>query len=60
MRAAYGITILAGAAPLFVVQPMVGRMVLPILGGSPAVWNTAMMFYQAVLRPGLYRVVVFP
>ena len=43
----YGITIFTGAALLFVVQPMVGRMVLPLLGGSPAVWNTAMVFYQA-------------
>jgi hypothetical protein len=48
----YGITIFTGAALLFVVQPMVGRMVLPLLGGSPAVWNTAMVFYQAVLLAG--------
>ena len=48
----YGLTIFVGAALLFVVQPMVGRMVLPLLGGSPAVWNTAMVFYQAVLLAG--------
>src|SRR5512144_3088075 len=48
----YGLTIFVGAALLFVVQPMVGRMVLPLLGGSPAVWNTTMVFYQAVLLAG--------
>jgi len=52
MLIVYGITIFTGAALLFVVQPMVGRMVLPMLGGSPAVWNTAMVFYQAVLLAG--------
>ena len=52
MLVIYGITIFIGAALLFIVQPMVGRMVLPLLGGSPAVWNTAMAFYQAVLLAG--------
>jgi len=52
MLIVYGLTIFTGAALLFVVQPMVGRMVLPLLGGSPAVWNTAMVFYQAVLLAG--------
>jgi SAM-dependent methyltransferase len=52
MLIVYSITIFTSAALLFVVQPMVGRMVLPLLGGSPAVWNTAMMFYQAVLLAG--------
>ncbi|HVM62756.1 MAG TPA: fused MFS/spermidine synthase [Verrucomicrobiae bacterium] len=52
MLIVYGITIFTGAALLFIVQPMVGRMVLPLLGGSPAVWNTTMVFYQAVLLAG--------
>lgn len=45
-------TIFLGALLLFLVQPMVGRMLLPLLGGAPAVWNTAMVFYQAVLLAG--------
>ncbi len=45
----YSATIFAGAALLFLVEPMFARMVLPLLGGSPAVWNTAMLFYQSVL-----------
>jgi hypothetical protein len=48
----YGITIFVGAALLFAVQPMVGRMVLPLLGGSPAVWNTTLVFYQTALLAG--------
>jgi hypothetical protein len=45
-------TIFLGALLLFFVQPMMGRMLLPLLGGAPAVWNTAMVFYQAALLAG--------
>jgi len=31
---------------------MVGKMVLPSLGGTPAVWNTCMVFFQGVLLVG--------
>ncbi|MGD0058959.1 MAG: fused MFS/spermidine synthase [Verrucomicrobiia bacterium] len=48
----YTITIFLGALLLFWVQPMAGRMLLPLLGGVPAVWNTAMVFYQATLLAG--------
>src|SRR5438552_14137296 len=41
-----------GATLLFVVQPMVGKMILPLLGGTPAVWNTCMVFFQAALLAG--------
>ncbi len=40
------------ATLLFWLQPMFARMALPLLGGSPAVWNTAMVFYQAALLAG--------
>lgn len=40
------------AALLFAIQPMFSKMVLPLLGGTPAVWNTAMMFFQAMLLLG--------
>jgi spermidine synthase len=52
MLVLYTATIFLSAALLFVVQPMFARMVLPLLGGSPAVWNTAMVFYQAALLGG--------
>src|SRR5712671_4663533 len=37
---------------LFLVEPMVAKMVLPSLGGTPAVWNTCMVFFQAALLAG--------
>ena len=37
---------------LFSVQPLVGRLVLPIFGGTPAVWATTLFFFQAVLLAG--------
>ena len=43
---------LLSATLLFAVQPMFTKMVLPMLGGSPAVWNTAMLFFQAILLAG--------
>src|SRR5262245_42748335 len=33
---------------------MVGKMILPLLGGTPAVWNTCMVFFQALLLLGYY------
>jgi protein-L-isoaspartate O-methyltransferase len=40
------------AALLFLVQPMVGKMVLPRAGGSPQVWNTSLVFFQTALLVG--------
>lgn len=37
---------------LFWVQPLAGKMLLPLLGGTPAVWNTCMLFFQAMLLAG--------
>ena len=37
---------------LFAVQPMFTKMVLPVLGGSPAVWSIALVFFQALLLAG--------
>lgn len=45
-------TIFLGSFLLFFIQPMLGRMALPTLGGAPAVWNVAMLFYQAMLLAG--------
>jgi hypothetical protein len=48
----FSLTLFVSALLLFLVQPMFGKMVLPLLGGSPAVWNTCMVFYQAALLGG--------
>ncbi|HEX8667836.1 MAG TPA: fused MFS/spermidine synthase [Allosphingosinicella sp.] len=45
-------TVLAGSFLLFLMQPMIARMALPRLGGAPAVWNSAMVVYQALLLAG--------
>ena len=37
---------------LFMIQPVFAKMALPRLGGSPSVWNTAVVFYQTVLLGG--------
>lgn len=44
--------IFVSAALLFFVQPMFAKMVLPRLGGTPAVWSVAMVFFQTVLLAG--------
>ncbi len=48
----FAATLFASATLLFFVQPMIGKMILPRLGGTPAVWNTCMVFFQAVLLLG--------
>ena len=42
----------AYAALMFTVEFMFAKMVLPRLGGSPSVWNTCLVFYQAALMAG--------
>ena len=44
--------IFLNAALLFAIQPMFSKMVLPLLGGTPAVWNTCMVFFQTALLGG--------
>src|SRR5687767_8271723 len=48
----FGITLFLSSSLLFVVQPMIAKMVLPLLGGTPAVWNTCMVFFQGMLLAG--------
>lgn len=48
----FAVAIFTSASLVFVVQPMVTKMILPLLGGSPAVWNTSLVFFQAALLAG--------
>jgi hypothetical protein len=48
----YTAAIFVSALLLFSVQPLFTRMVLPRLGGSPAVWSVAMVFFQSLLLGG--------
>jgi len=43
---------LAAAALLFLVEPMAAKLVLPRLGGAPAVWNGCLLFFQLALLAG--------
>jgi len=48
----FGTTALLGAVLVFSVQPLLAKMLLPYFGGAPAVWNAAMLFFQAGLLLG--------
>ncbi len=50
--AVYTVAIFTSALLLFSVQPLFTKMVLPRLGGSPAVWSVAMVFFQSLLLGG--------
>ncbi len=48
----FAATLFISATLMFVLQPMFGKILLPLLGGTPAVWNTCMVFYQTLLFLG--------
>lgn len=48
----FALTLFVSAALLFAVQPMLGKLLLPLLGGASSVWTTCMVFYQVVLLLG--------
>lgn len=51
---AFSITLFLSAALLFAVQPMLGKMLLPLVGGAPSGWLTALAFFQIALLAGYY------
>jgi SAM-dependent methyltransferase len=51
-RPLFLLTIITGSFLLFLTQPMVARMALPRVGGSPSIWNSAMLVYQLLLLAG--------
>jgi hypothetical protein len=48
----FRIIVVLGAFLLFLIQPLMTKAALPLLGGSPGVWNAAMVFFQTVLLLG--------
>ncbi|MFT3710453.1 MAG: fused MFS/spermidine synthase [Archangium sp.] len=46
------VTVVLSAFLLFLVQPLIGKVVLPWFGGAPAVWTTCLLFFQIVLLGG--------
>jgi hypothetical protein len=52
MTVLFSVTLFVSALLLFSVQPMMGKMLLPVFGGAPAVWQTVLVFFQAMLLGG--------
>ena len=50
--ALFSTSLLCGASLMFLLEPMAAKMALPSLGGAPAVWNTCVVFFQAMLLAG--------
>lgn len=48
----FTLALFSSAALIFVLQPLFARMVTPLLGGSPQVWNASMAFFQGALLLG--------
>jgi glucan phosphoethanolaminetransferase (alkaline phosphatase superfamily) len=48
----YACAIFLSAFLLFQIQPLLGKYILPWFGGTPAVWSTTMLFFQALLTGG--------
>ncbi len=52
MRILYTVAVFVSSALLFLVEPMIAKMILPRFGGSPSVWNASMLFFQIMLLAG--------
>jgi spermidine synthase len=48
----YAATIFLSSFLLFLVQPLIARLILPWFGGSAAVWTTSLLFFQVLLLAG--------
>src|SRR5690242_8386694 len=51
-HALFIVTVFASAALVFMVEPMIAKLVLPLLGGGPSIWNTSLAFFQTALLAG--------
>ena len=51
-QALFAGVIFASASLVFLVEPMVAKLVLPLLGGGSSVWNTSLAFFQVALLVG--------
>jgi hypothetical protein len=47
-----GTVVFLGAFLLFLLQPIIAKLILPRFGGSVAVWATCVVFFQAALLLG--------
>jgi hypothetical protein len=49
---AFAVTVFVGALLLFLVEPFIGKALLPWFGGSPTVWTTCLVFFQLTMLGG--------
>lgn len=52
MLGVYSLTLFLSATLLFLIQLIIAKMITPLMGGTPEVWNTCMVFFQALLLVG--------
>ena len=52
LNVVFGLVMFASAYLLFQVQPLISKAILPWFGGTPAVWNTCLLFFQITLFGG--------
>lgn len=52
MRLVVAVVVFLNAFLLFLVEPMIARIMLPAFGGAPSVWTTSMLFFQTALLLG--------
>lgn len=48
----YGGALVCSSFLMFFIEPFVAKLLLPVLGGGPGVWNTCVLFFQIVLLLG--------
>ena len=54
MISRFAVTLFVSATLLFACQPMVARMIVPLLGGAPAVWILCSLCFQALVLGGYF------
>src|SRR5205823_7738537 len=50
--ALYGFAVFSSAFLLFLLQPLIGKFILPWFGGASAVWTTSLLVFQCLLLAG--------
>jgi SAM-dependent methyltransferase len=50
----YAVAIFLSSALLFLIEPIAGKRILPLLGGSAAVWTACLVFFQCALLLGYF------
>jgi hypothetical protein len=50
----FAVTVFLSAFLLFLVEPLIGKAILPWFGGAPAVWSSCLLFFQVALLGGYF------